>query len=154
MMNKIKNTLKINIQNRRASFEYEFIEEYVAGIQLLGTEIKSIRQNKASLSESFCQMKNGELYAINIYISEYRMGVNFNHIPTRGRKLLLKKKELIKISKKSEKSGLTIIPNKLFLNQKGYAKLQIFLAKGRKIYDKREVIKKRENEREKKNHTF
>jgi SsrA-binding protein len=133
------------IQNRRASFEYEFIEEYVAGIQLLGTEIKSIRQNKASLSESFCQMKNGELYAINIYISEYRMGTN--HIPRRARKLLLKKKELIKISKKSEKSGLTIIPNKLFINKKGYAKLQIFLAKGRKIYDKREVIKKRENER-------
>lgn len=144
-MNKIKK--KNCIKNRRASFEYEFIEEYVAGIQLLGTEIKSIRQNKASLSESFCKIKNGELYAINIYISEYRMGANFNHIPTRGRKLLLKKKELIKISKKSEKSGLTIIPNKLFINQKGYAKLQIFLAKGRKIYDKREVIKKRENER-------
>jgi SsrA-binding protein len=145
-MNKIKNTLKNCIKNRRASFEYEFIEEYVAGIQLLGTEIKSIRQNKANISESFCQMKNGELYAINIYISEYR--ANFNHIPNRSRKLLLKKKELIKISKKSEKSGLTIIPNKLFINQKGYAKLQIFLAKGRKIYDKREVIKKRENERQ------
>jgi len=145
-MNKIKNTLKNCIKNRRASFEYEFIEEYVAGIQLLGTEIKSIRQNKANISESFCQMKNGELYAINIYISEYR--ANLNHIPNRSRKLLLKKKELIKISKKSEKSGLTIIPNKLFINQKGYAKLQIFLAKGRKIYDKREVIKKRENERQ------
>ncbi|HEX9232761.1 MAG TPA: SsrA-binding protein SmpB [Blattabacteriaceae bacterium] len=144
-MKKIKNTLKICINNRKASFEYEFIEEYIAGIQLLGTEIKSIRQNKASLSESFCKIKNGELYAINIYISEYRADVN--HLPNRDRKLLLKKKELIKISKKSEKSGLTIIPNKLFINQKGYAKLQIFLAKGRKIYDKREVIKKRENER-------
>ncbi|HZD84213.1 MAG TPA: SsrA-binding protein SmpB [Candidatus Angelobacter sp.] len=147
-MNKIKNTLKNCIKNRRASFEYEFIEEYVAGIQLLGTEIKSIRQNKASISESFCLMKNGELYAINIYISEYRMEANFNHIPNRSRKLLLNKKELIKISKKSEKSGLTIIPNKLFINQKGYAKLQIFLAKGRKIFDKREVIKKRENKRD------
>ncbi|XOD67083.1 MAG: SsrA-binding protein SmpB [Flavobacteriales bacterium Tduv] len=140
----------MNIQNRKASFEYELLDEYVSGIQLLGTEIKSIRQNKASISESFCQMKNGQLYIFNMYISEYDLGTNSNHAPRRERKLLLKRKELLKLARKLKESSLTIIPKVLFINNKGYAKLQIFLAKGKKIHDKRECIRKKDVDRENK----
>ncbi|WP_185877037.1 SsrA-binding protein SmpB [Blattabacterium cuenoti] len=138
----------MSILNRKAKFQYHFLEYYIAGIQLLGTEMKSIRQHKVSLSESFCQMTNGELYSINMYISEYKFGTNCNHSSRRQRKLLLKKKELKKINKKLKNKGLTIIPVELFINNKGYAKLKIVLAKGKKIYDKRESLRKRDSIRE------
>lgn len=144
----IKN--QVNIQNRKATFEYELLDEYVSGIQLLGTEIKSIRQNKASIAESFCQMKGGELYIINMYIAEYELGTHGNHIPRRERKLLLKRNELSKLARKLKESGLTIIPKILFINNKGYAKLKIFLAKGKKTHDKREYIRKKDIDRENK----
>ncbi|AEU09422.1 SsrA-binding protein SmpB [Blattabacterium sp. (Cryptocercus punctulatus) str. Cpu] len=138
----------MSILNRKARFQYNFIEEYTAGIQLFGTEVKSIRQNKANITESFCQIKNGELYSINMYISEYKFGTTWNHSSRRERKLLLTKKELIKIEKKLKVPGLTIIPNKLFFSKTGYVKIQIFLAKGKKIYDKRKSIKNRDMIRE------
>lgn len=141
----------INIQNKKANFEYELLDEYIGGIQLLGTEIKSIRENKVNINNSFCQIKNGEIYIINMHISEYNYCTYKNHIPTRERKLLLRKKELLKLEKKIKILRLTIIPKKLFINDKGYAKIQIFLAKGKKIYDKRRSIRdkdiKRDNER-------
>ncbi len=138
----------INIKNRRASFEYEFIERLVAGMQLVGTEIKSIRNGKANLSDSYCQFYNGELFVKNIHISEYEMGTHFNHEAKRDRKLLLNRKELQKFEKKVKESGLTIVPVKLFVNDSGLAKLEIALAKGKKVYDKRESLKQKDAKRE------
>ncbi|WP_185862341.1 SsrA-binding protein SmpB [Blattabacterium cuenoti] len=138
----------MSILNRKARFQYHFIEHYMAGIQLFGTEVKSIRQNKVNIMDSFCQIKNGELYSINMYIAEYKFGTNWNHSIRRERKLLLKKKELIKIYKKLKNTGLTIIPIELFFNDKGYVKLRIVLAKGKKIYDKREFLRKKDFTRE------
>lgn len=138
----------INIQNKKAKFEYELLDEYIAGIQLLGIEIKSIRQNKANINNSFCQFKNNEIFIINMHISEYNSYLYKNYLPTRERKLLLKKKELFKLEKKIKISGLTIIPKKLFINNKGYAKLQIFLARGKKIYDKRKSIRDKDIKRQ------
>ncbi|WP_185850587.1 SsrA-binding protein SmpB [Blattabacterium cuenoti] len=132
------------IINRKAKFQYYLLEEYVAGIQLLGTEVKSIRENKVSINESFCQLKNGELYSINMYVSEYKFGTSRNHSSKRERKLLLNKKELIKIEKKLYNPGITIIPIELFFNNKGYVKMKIALAKGKKIYDKRESLRKKD----------
>ncbi|WP_185871287.1 SsrA-binding protein SmpB [Blattabacterium cuenoti] len=132
------------IINRKAKFQYSLLEEYVAGIQLLGTEVKSIRENKVSINESFCQLKNGELYSINMYVSEYKFGTSCNHSSKRERKLLLNKKELIKIEKKLYNPGITIIPIELFFNKKGYVKMKIALAKGKKIYDKRESLRKKD----------
>ncbi|WP_185849498.1 SsrA-binding protein SmpB [Blattabacterium cuenoti] len=136
------------ILNRKARFRYHFMEYYIAGIQLLGTEVKSIRQNKVNIMESFCQMKDGELYSINMYIAEYKFGTNCNHSSRRERKLLLKKQELIKINKKLKNTGLTLIPIELFFNDKGYIKMKIVLAKGKKIYDKREYLRKKDLFRE------
>ncbi|WP_425237373.1 SsrA-binding protein SmpB [Ulvibacterium sp.] len=139
----------INIKNKRARFEYEFLDTYVAGIVLSGTEIKSIRLSKASISESFCEFNNrGELFVINMQIDEYSHASHFNHRPKAERKLLLNKRELKKLEKEVKTSGLTIIPLKLFLNDRGLAKLQIALAKGKKLYDKRETIKDRDNKRD------
>ncbi|RKN81495.1 SsrA-binding protein SmpB [Ulvibacterium marinum] len=139
----------INIKNKRARFEYEFLDTYVAGIVLSGTEIKSIRQSKASISESFCEFNDrGELFVINMQIDEYSHASHFNHRPKAERKLLLNKRELKKLEKEVKTSGLTIIPLKLFLNNRGLAKLQIALAKGKKLYDKRETIKDRDNKRD------
>ncbi|WP_185869820.1 SsrA-binding protein SmpB [Blattabacterium cuenoti] len=138
----------MSIINRKAKFQYYFLDYYIAGIQLFGTEVKSIRQKTVNITESFCQMKNGELYSINMYISEYKFGTNFNHSSRRERKLLLNKKELIKINKKLKTSGLTIIPIELFFNEKGYVKMKIVLAKGKKIYDKREFLRKKDSIRE------
>ncbi|WGH26259.1 MAG: SsrA-binding protein SmpB [Candidatus Bostrichicola ureolyticus] len=132
------------ILNKKISYKYNLYEEYIAGIQLLGTEIKSIRQYKVSISESYCQIKNEELYIINMHISEYKFGTYLNHDPKRERKLLLQKKELLRLKRKLKDSGITIIPFKLFFNKKGYAKLQIFLAKGKKNYDKRKFLKEKE----------
>ncbi|WP_185864660.1 SsrA-binding protein SmpB [Blattabacterium cuenoti] len=140
----------MSIINRKAKFQYYLLEKYIAGIQLLGTEVKSIKENKASINESFCHIKNGELYSINMYISEYKFGTDRNHYNRRERKLLLNKKELIKIEKKLKDPGITIIPIELFINKKGYIKMKIALAKGKKIYDKRESIRKKDIDRDNK----
>lgn len=139
----------INIQNKKARFLYEIIDTYTAGIVLTGTEIKSIRSSKASIAESFCEFnEQGELFAINMTIEEYAFGNYYNHRPKAERKLLLSKKELKKLLKEVQTSGLTIIPLRLFLNEKGLAKMDIALAKGKKLYDKRENIKDRDNKRD------
>lgn len=139
---------QVNIQNKKARFEYELIDQYTAGIVLTGTEIKSIRNSKASIAESFCEFNdNGELFAINMYVEEYAFGTRYNHKPRNARKLLLNKKELKKLEKEVQNSGLTIVPLRLFINEKGYAKLLIALARGKKLYDKRETIKDRDNKR-------
>lgn len=135
----------VNIQNKRAKFEFEFIEKYTAGIVLAGTEIKSIRWGKASIADSFCEFQNGELFMINSHIEEYAYGTHFNHKAKSERKLLLNKKELKSLHKSVQNKGLTIVPLRLFTNEKGLAKVDIALAKGKKLYDKRETIKDRDN---------
>lgn len=135
----------INILNKRAKFEYEFIEKYTAGIVLAGTEIKSIRIGKASIADSFCEFQNGELFMINSHIEEYSFGTHYNHKAKSERKLLLNKKELKSLNKSVQNKGLTIVPLRLFTNEKGLAKVEIALAKGKKLYDKRETIKDRDN---------
>ena len=139
---------EINIRNKRARFEYELLDGYEAGIQLFGTEIKSIRMGKASISESFCQFKDGELYIINMFVDEYDWGTHFNHNTRRDRKLLLKKIELKKLERKTRETGLTVVPTKLYINDKGLAKVSIYLAKGKKLYDKRESIKQKDLRRD------
>ena len=137
---------KINITNKRAKFEYHLLDKYEAGIVLSGTEIKSIRNSKASITDSFCEFNDrNELFVINMSIEEYNYGSKYNHKPKDSRKLLLNKNELKKLNKEVTNSGLTIIPLKLYINNNGYAKIQIALAKGKKLYDKRESIKDREN---------
>ena len=140
---------KINIQNKRARFEYYLIDEYTAGIVLAGTEIKSIRNGKVSISESFCEFnEKGELFAVNMFIEEYAFGTRFNHRPRGSRKLLLKKIELKKLNREVRNTGLTIVPLKLFINDKGFAKVTIALARGKKLFDKRETLKDRDNKRD------
>ena len=140
---------KINIKNKKARFEYEILDKYIAGIQLTGTEIKSIRESKARITESFCEFnEQGELFAINMFIQEYLYGHAFNHKPKSERKLLLNKQELRKLQKEVQNVGLTIVPLRLFLTEKGWAKLEIALCKGKKNYDKREVMKDRDNKRD------
>tara|TARA_B100000513_G_scaffold169624_1_gene85507 strand:+ start:652 stop:1095 length:444 start_codon:yes stop_codon:yes gene_type:complete len=138
----------VNIQNKRAKFEYNLIDKYVAGLQLSGTEIKSIRNSKANLSDSFCSFKGNELFITGMYIDEYEFGNYANHQPKRDRKLLLKRQELDKISKKLKDVGLTIIPLRLFINDKGWAKIEIAIAKGKKLHDKRNTIKDRDIQRD------
>jgi SsrA-binding protein len=135
----------INIQNKKAYFEYHILEKYVAGIELLGTEIKSIRSGKANLSDGFCTFVGNELFAFNIHISEYSMGSFYNHEPKRNRKLLLTKKELKKLQNKTKDKGMTIVPLQLFINERGFAKMEIALAQGKKLHDKRDAIKERES---------
>ncbi len=140
---------QINIQNKRARFEYEILDEYIAGIVLSGTEIKSIRNSKASIAESFCEFnEKGELFAVNMFIEEYAFGTRFNHRPRGSRKLLLKKIELKKLNREVRNTGLTIVPLKLFINDKGFAKVTIALARGKKLFDKRETLKDRDNKRD------
>lgn len=139
---------KISIKNRRAGFDYSFVEKFVAGIVLTGTEIKAIRQGKAALVDSYCYFRNGELFIKNMNISEYTEGNIYNHEPTRERKLLLTKQELSKLQKKLKDQGLTIIPLSLFTADSGYAKLEIALAKGKKLFDKREDLKTKDLDRE------
>ncbi|WP_133672884.1 SsrA-binding protein SmpB [Maribacter caenipelagi] len=139
----------INIKNKRARFEYELLDKYTAGIVLAGTEIKAIREGRASISESFCEFNNrDELFVINMQIDEYSHASHFNHKPKAERKLLLQKRELKKLSKEVNTSGLTIVPLRVFVNERGFAKMQIALAKGKKLYDKRESIKDRDNKRD------
>ena len=139
----------INIKNKRARFEYELLDKYTTEIVLAGTEIKSIREGRTSISESFCEFKDkGESFVINMQIDEYSHASHFNHKPKAERKLLLNKRELKKLEKEVSSSGLTIIPLNLFLNDRGLAKMNIALAKGKKLYDKRENIKDRDNKRD------
>ena len=138
----------INIKNKKAFFEFEILETFTAGIQLQGTEIKSIREGKAGLVDSYCQFFGGELYVKNMHIAEYFFGNLQNHEAKRERKLLLNKKELHKLDRKVRETGLTIVPLLLFLNDKGFAKIEIGLAKGKKIYDKRESLKENDSKRD------
>ncbi|MEL0240197.1 MAG: SsrA-binding protein SmpB [Flavobacteriaceae bacterium] len=138
----------VSIKNKRARFDYELLETFEAGLVLGGTEIKSIRQSKARITESFCEFNDrGELFIVNMNIDPYSHGSFYNHKPTAERKLLLQKKELKKLFKEVTKDGLTIVPLKLYINDKGWAKLSVALARGKKNYDKRETIKDRENKR-------
>ena len=139
---------EINIRNKKAWHDYEILDKYVAGIQLSGTEIKSIREGKANLVDSYCQFYEGELYVRGMHISEYEFGNLNNHAPSRERKLLLTKRELRKLEKNVREKGLTIIALRLFIATNGYAKLEIALAKGKKEYDKREDLKKKDTQRQ------
>tara|TARA_B100000963_G_C22523066_1_gene623955 strand:- start:39 stop:500 length:462 start_codon:yes stop_codon:yes gene_type:complete len=138
----------INIKNKKASFEFEFIETYTAGIVLTGTEIKSIRLSKASIAEAYGLISKNEILLRNMYIQPYENGTHYNHQPRRDRKLLLNRSEINKIDRKIKSKGLTLVPVNLFINKKGLAKVEIALAKGKKIYDKREDLKKKDAKRE------
>jgi SsrA-binding protein len=138
----------ISIKNKKAFFDYEIIENFYAGIQLTGTEIKSIRGGKAGLVDSYCSFYANQLYVKNMHIAEYDFGTCNNHIAKRDRKLLLNRKELDKLQKKTKEGGITIVPLKLFINDRGIAKLEISLAKGKKTYDKRETLKLKDDARE------
>uniref|UniRef100_UPI0040559E68 SsrA-binding protein SmpB n=1 Tax=Alistipes sp. TaxID=1872444 RepID=UPI0040559E68 len=139
---------KINIRNKRATFDYEILEEYVAGVVLVGTEIKSIRMGKASLTDSYCYFERGELWIRGVNIAEYAWGTCNNHTPKRDRKLLLNRKELDKLERALQDRGLTVVGLRLFLNERGLVKIAIGLAKGRKSYDKREYLKANDAKRE------
>lgn len=138
---------EVNIVNRRARFDYEISETFTAGIVLTGTEIKSIRLGKAGLSDTFCLVSNGEVWVKNMYIAEYFYGSYNNHAARRDRKLLLNRKEIAKIEKSGKEAGFTIVPLRLFINERGLAKLVIGIARGKKEYDKRQSIKEREDKR-------
>lgn len=138
----------INIKNRRATFDYEIVETFTAGIVLTGTEIKSIREGKASLSDTYCYVNFGEVWVKNMYIAEYFYGTYNNHTERRERKLLLNRKEISLLEKDGKESGFSIIPLRLFISERGYAKLVIALARGKKEYDKRQSIKEREDKRD------
>ena len=135
----------LNIRNKKAYFEFHILEEFTAGVQLLGTEIKSIRDGKANINDSFCAFLNKQLYIRNMHIAEYSHGSFYNHEAKRDRILLLNKKELAKLKAKTEEKGFTIIPLKIFVNNRGFAKVLIGLAQGKKIYDKRETLKDRDS---------
>jgi len=147
-MAKEKGSKKIEIKNRKAAFEYKFLSEYEAGIILMGTEIKSIRKGEANLKEAYCVFKDGELLIRGMYIAEYKYGTYNNHEPTRVRKLLLKKIELKKLERRVKEKGMTIVPYRLYISERGFAKIEVMLATGKKSYDKRATIKERDNKRE------
>ena len=138
----------VDIRNRRASFEFAFLDRYTAGMVLKGSEIKSIREGKASINDAHCIIYNGELFLKGMHIAEYKYAGQYGHIPVSDRKLLLNKKELKDIADALKNKGLTIIPLHLFLNKNGFAKLEIAIAKGKKVHDKRETMKKRDSDRE------
>ena len=139
---------KVDIKNRRASFEYFFLEEFTAGLSLTGTEIKSIRQGKVNFQDAYCLFMDGELFIRSLHISPYTEGTHYNHDPMRDRKLLLTKREMRKLNENLKDQGLTIIPVRLFTSERGFAKLNIALAKGKKLYDKRDSIKEKDIKRE------
>lgn len=140
-------TTNINIKNRRATFDYEIIETFTAGIVLTGTEIKSVRLGKAGLTDTYCMVENNEMWMKGMYIAEYSYGSYNNHVTHRDRKLLLNRKEISKIAKASQQPGYSIIPLRLFINERGLAKVVIAIARGKKQYDKRQSIKEREDKR-------
>jgi len=138
----------INIRNRQATFQYELLDKFIAGIALRGTEIKSIREGKVNLQDGYCYFSNGEIFTKGINITPYAQGTHYNHEATRERKLLMKKSELKKLQSKVEEKGLALIPIRIFINDRGLAKLEIALARGKKTHDKREGIKERDIKRE------
>lgn len=138
----------VNIRNKQASFGYEFLDTYVAGLMLKGTEIKSVREGKVNLTDGYVYFHKEEAFVKGISISPFTQGTHYNHEASRDRKLLLKKSELMRLKSKSEEKGLTIVPTRLFINDRGYAKLEIALARGKKVHDKRASIKEREAKRE------
>ncbi|MBN2864328.1 MAG: SsrA-binding protein SmpB [Bacteroidales bacterium] len=142
------NSGNIVIKNKKASHDYEFLDKYIAGIKLTGTEIKSIRLGKAALADSYCLFREGELYLKGMHISEYWWGNLNNHDPLRERKLLLNKRELKKIERKVKETGLTIVVIKVFINERGLAKAEIAVSRGKKEYDKRQTLKRKDSERE------
>ncbi len=139
---------ELHIKNKRAYFEYQILDKYTAGIKLLGTEIKSVRESKVSLNDAYCIFISGVLYVRNLHIAEYTHGSFYNHEAKRDRVLLLNRKELRKLASQMNEKGLTLIPLYLFINDRGFAKLEIALAQGKKLYDKRESIKARDTSRE------
>ena len=141
------NFKEINIKNKRATYDYNIIETFTAGIVLTGTEIKSIRLGKAGLTDTFCYVNNGEVWVKNMYIAEYFYGTYNNHEARRDRKLLLNKKEIVRLERNGKETGFTIVPLKLFINERGLAKLVIGIGGGKKEYDKRQSIKEREDKR-------
>ncbi|MDY6437294.1 MAG: SsrA-binding protein SmpB [Bacteroidales bacterium] len=147
MANKVKQ-VRISIKNRRASYEYYLIDRYTAGIVLTGTEIKSIREGKASLTDSYCAFTGNELFVVGMHIAEYAFGTYNNHVPKRDRKLLLTMKELRKLKAKSTEKGFTIVPVEMFVNDRGLAKMEIALAKGKHFYDKRDSLKEKDSKKE------
>ena len=138
----------INIRNRQATFEYELLDKYTAGLVLMGTEIKSIREGKVNLQDGYCYINNGEFFVKGINITPYAEGTHYNHEATRERKLLLKKSEIKKLEGKVDEKGYTLVPIRLFINEKGIAKLEIALGRGKKLHDKRDSIKERDAKRE------
>lgn len=138
----------VNIRNRQASYEYELLDKYIAGIVLTGTEIKSIREGKINLQDGYGYFRNGELFVKGVNISPYAQGTHYNHEATRERKLLLKRSELKKLEARSEEKGLTLVPTRLFINDRGFAKMEIALGRGKKMHDKRDSIKERDAKRE------
>jgi SsrA-binding protein len=138
----------INVKNRQASFEYELLDKYVAGMVLMGTEIKSIREGKINLQDGYCYFSNGELFVKGINITPYAQGTHYNHDATRERKLLLKRSEIKKLEGKIEEKGLTLVPTRLFINDRGLAKLEIAIGRGKKLHDKRDSIRERDAKRE------
>ncbi|MCC7507245.1 MAG: SsrA-binding protein SmpB [Saprospiraceae bacterium] len=147
-MSKDRNKQKVEITNRRAPYEYHFEQEYEAGLVLTGTEIKSIRAGNANLNDAYCLFENGELWVKSLYIAEYEYGTDNNHEARRTRKLLLRKPELRKLERRVKEKGFTIIPYKLYLSDRGLAKIKIELASGKKSFDKRNTIKDRESKRD------
>jgi len=147
-MAKKKKKGPLEIKNRKASFEYQFLENFEAGIKLFGTEIKAIRAGHANLNDAYCLFVDGELFIKSLYIAEYSHGNIFNHDTRRDRKLLLHKKELKKLERRVREKGFTIVPYRLYITERGYAKVEIALAQGKKSYDKRQTIKARESKRE------
>lgn len=138
----------VEIINRKAAFGFKFLQEFEAGIQLTGTEVKSVRAGNVNLNDAFCFIKKGELFIKNMFIAEYEQGTIYNHEPRRLRKLLLKKTELKKLEKRVTEKGFSIVPYRLYFSERGFVKLEIHLAQGKKSYDKRESIKERDNKRE------
>ena len=138
----------VNIKNRQASYEYELLDKYIAGIVLTGTEIKSIREGKINLQDGYGYFNNGELFMKGVNITPYAQGTHYNHEATRERKLLLKRSELKKLEARSEEKGLTLVPTRLFINDRGFAKMEIALGRGKKMHDKRDSIKERDAKRE------
>ena len=141
-------SVNVNIKNKRATFDYEITDRYVAGLQLYGTEIKSIRDGKAGLVDTYCLFERGELWVRNMHIATYLFGTYNNHEVKRDRKLLLNKKELIKLQRATKETGYTIIPLRLFINEKGLAKLEIGVARGKKNYDKRQSLREKDDKRD------
>jgi len=138
----------VNIKNRKAGYEFEFLDKYVAGMQLMGTEIKSIRESLVNMQDAFCYFNNDQLFVKQLHIAPYAQGTHYNHVSDRERKLLLNKRELSQLSEKSKEKGLSIIPTRLFITDRGFAKLEIILGRGKKLHDKRDSIKEKDIKRD------